>query len=38
MTDGIDIRHKNLLRRSFHIYMVPLCSMAVYPENTVNRE
>jgi hypothetical protein len=29
------IRHKNLLRRSFHIQMVPQGGMAVYYENTV---
>ncbi len=34
MTDGIDIRHKNLLRRSFHIHMVPRSGMRVYPGNT----
>jgi hypothetical protein len=33
--DGIDTRHKNLLRRSFHIQMVLRSSMRVYPENTV---
>jgi hypothetical protein len=31
MTDGIDIRYKNLLRRSFHLHMVPFHGMTVYP-------
>jgi len=33
MTYGVDIRHKNLLRRSFNYHMVPQRGMRVYPEN-----
>ena len=35
MTDGIDIRHKNLLRRSFHPHMVPQSGMRVYSVNVM---
>jgi hypothetical protein len=38
MTNGIDIRYKNLLRLSFHLQMVLRSSMAVYPVNTVTSD